>query len=161
MPYAKSGPQDRIAFLIMTDTEMRDMLVEYMGKGFLENIMALFKQEPGLARFIPDMISQENVGVRLGTTALVEELASEHAAILRHAAPGLITLLSNGNPTIRGDAASLLGTIGDASARDPLSALLEDGNAAVREVARIALEELEQGGFRGSVSSIRSTRKTP
>jgi hypothetical protein len=137
------------------------MLVEYMGKGFLENIMALFKQEPGLARFIPDMISQENVGVRLGTTALVEEMAPGHAAILKCAMPGLITLLSNENPTVRGDAASLLGTIGDASARDPLSALLEDENAAVREVARIALEELELGEVRGSVSSSRSARTTP
>lgn len=145
----------------MTDNEMRDMLVEYMGKGFLENIEALFKQEPSLARFIPDMISQENVGVRLGTTALVEELAPDYAAILKHAVPGLITLLSNENPTVRGDAASLLGTIGDASARESLSALLEDENAAVREVARIALEELDEGGVRRNVTSSRSARTTP
>ena len=56
----------------MTDDEMRDMLIEYMGKGFLENIIALFKQEPELARFLPDLLGQENLMVRLGATALVE-----------------------------------------------------------------------------------------
>jgi HEAT repeat protein len=130
----------------MKDDEMRDMLVEYMGKGFLENIIALFRQEPPLARFIPDMISRENLGVRLGTTALVEELAAGRADILRHAVPGLITLLKNENPTIRGDAASLLGTIGDVSAKEHVSDLLNDENPAVRSVARIALEEIEERG---------------
>lgn len=119
------------------------MLIEYMGKGFLENIEALFRQEPQLARFIPAMISDGNVGVRLGTTALVEDLA-ERRDILGHAVPGLLELLTNGNPTVRGDAASLLGTIGDVSVKDRLEMLLHDGNAAVREVARIALEELGQ-----------------
>ncbi len=129
----------------MHDEEMRDMLVEYMGKGFLENIVSLFKQEPALARFIPDMIGQENLGVRLGTTALVEELAAGHTHALRDAVPGLIELLKNANPTVRGDAASLLGTIRDASSRDAVEALLKDGNAAVRDVARIALDEIGPG----------------
>lgn len=129
----------------MTDLEMRDMLVEHMGKGFLENIVALFKQEPPLARYIPDMISQESLGVRLGAAALVEEMAADHAEIMKHAMPGLIRLLKHENPTVRGDAASLLGTIGDVSARESLSALLDDEHAAVRDVVRIALEELEQG----------------
>ncbi len=130
----------------MNDTEMRDMLIEYMGRGFLDNIAALFRQEPELARFIPDMISQENLGVRLGTTALVEELSLGYRPVLRHAVPGLIGLLGNGNPTVRGDAASLLGTIGDRSTKGPLEALLGDPNAAVREVARLALEELGRAG---------------
>lgn len=128
----------------MTDAEMRDMLVEHMGRGFLENIVALIKQEPLLARYVPDMISQENLGVRLGAAALVEELSAGHGDILSHAVPGLIRLLTHENPTVRGDAASLLGTIGDVSARESLSALLDDEHAAVRDVVRIALEEMEQ-----------------
>lgn len=128
----------------MTDNEIRDMLIDYMGRGFLENITALLRQEPDLGRFIPDMVSQENLSVRLGATALVEELADGHREVLRHAVGGLIVLLKHDNPTIRGDAASLLGTIGDVSARGPLTAMLQDGNPAVRDVVQLALEELGQ-----------------
>jgi HEAT repeat protein len=74
----------------------------------------------------------------------VEDLAAGCADILTHAVPGLITLLKNENPTVRGDAASLLGTIGNGSAKEPVSTLLNDENPAVRGVARIALGELEQ-----------------
>lgn len=125
----------------MTDGETLDMLIEYMGKGFIENIAALLRREPDLARFIPDMIRQENLGVRLGTTALVEELVRGRRNVLNGAVPGLIALLESANPTVRGDAASLLGTIGHLSAKQPLQALLQDANDAVRTVARIALEE--------------------
>jgi hypothetical protein len=62
----------------MDDKEMKAMLIEYMGKGFLENIVALFKTDSSLCRFIADMLGDENLRVRLGATALVEELAVDH-----------------------------------------------------------------------------------
>lgn len=130
----------------MDDGAMRLMLIEYMGKGFLENIIALFRQEPELARFIPDLIADEQVVVRLGATALVEELAPAHAPALHAAVPGLIALLRHENPTIRGDAANLLGIIGDPAARGPLRGLLGDGNAAVREIAADAVRDLDRQG---------------
>lgn len=126
----------------MTDAEMKDMLIEYMGKGFLDNIIALFRQDASVYRFIPDMLAAESLQVRLGAVALVEELSREHRAELRSAVPGLIRLLGSESPTIRGDAASVLGTIGDASAKAALEALLHDANAAVREVTRDALAEI-------------------
>ena len=126
----------------MKDDEMRAMLIEFMGKGFLENIVALFKQEPELARFIPDMIGQENIGVRLGTTALVEEMATGYREILGHAVPGLLEMLHEANPTLRGDAAYLLGLIKGPSVREALTRSLQDPNTAVREIATEALKEL-------------------
>jgi hypothetical protein len=123
----------------MNDDAMLAMLIEYMGKGFLENIIALFKQEPELARFIPDMLRQENVGVRLGTTALVEEMAGAHDQVLLRAVPGLIGLLEHENPTVRGDAAYVLGVMRAPAAREPLAALQNDENPAVREIASEAL----------------------
>src|SRR5512139_546761 len=127
----------------MNDDETQAMLIEHMGRGFLENIIALFRQEPELMRFIPAMIADEQVAVRLGTTALVEELAApEHRDRLRAAVPGLVGLLGNENPTIRGDAANLLGLIGDPAADGPLRRLLEDPNAAVREIAGDALRDI-------------------
>lgn len=122
---------------------MKAMLIEYMGKGFLDNIIALFKQDRTLIRFIADMLGDENLRVRLGTVALVEELAAQQENGLRAAVPGLLELLRHSNPTARGDAASVLGTIGDPSTRTALEARLDDGHPGVREAAREALLELE------------------
>ncbi len=121
---------------------MKKMLIEYMGKGFLDNIIALFKQEPSLYRFIPEMLGSDSLHVRIGTVALVEELVKKQPHQLAVAVPGLIELLKHQNPTIRGDAASLLGTIKDLSSRAALEACLEDVHPAVREAARDALREI-------------------
>ena len=127
----------------MLDHEMKAMLIEYMGKGFLENIIALFKQDRSLYRFIADMLGDDNLRVRLGATALVEELVAEHREELREAVPGIIELLRHENPTIRGDAASVLGIIKDPAAINALRVCLHDVHPGVREVARDALSEIE------------------
>jgi HEAT repeat protein len=130
----------------MNDAELHAFLVEYMGKGFLENIIALMKQDPPTARFIPAMLRDEAIVVRLGTTALVEELAKGHRHILSAAVPGLLGLLNDANATVRGDAANVLGIIGERSAISRLRLLEHDANLAVREIAREAVQELESRG---------------
>lgn len=127
----------------MQDNEMKMMLIEYMGKGFLENIIALFKQDSSLYVFIADMLGDEDLRVRLGATALVEELVIEHREELRSAVPRIIELLQHDNPTIRGDAASILGIIKDASAIDALRLCLHDVHPGVREIVRDALAEID------------------
>lgn len=121
---------------------MKAMLIEYMGKGFLDNIIAMFRQDSALFRFVADMLGDGNLRVRLGTVALVEELVAEHGSDLRRAVPGLIELLKHDHPTIRGDAASVLGTIKDRSARAALEACLQDSHPGVREAARDALADI-------------------
>jgi len=122
---------------------MKAMLIEYMGNGFLENIIAMFKQDSALYRFIPDLLGNESLRVRLGATALVEELVIEHRKELSAAVPGTIRLLTQESPTIRGDAASVLGIIKDASAIDALRICLHDDHPGVREIARDALVAIE------------------
>ncbi|OGW33912.1 MAG: hypothetical protein A2010_02705 [Nitrospirae bacterium GWD2_57_9] len=126
----------------MQDEEMKAMLIEYMGRGFLDNIIALFRQDASVYPFIADMLGDESIHVRLGTVALVEELVKDHGQELRAAVPGLIGLLKHENPTIRGDAASVLGTIRDPSAQKALTASLEDAHPGVREAAREALADI-------------------
>ena len=126
----------------MQDHEMKAMLIDYMGKGFLENIIALFKQDSSLYRFIADMLGNEHIRVRLGATALVEELVLEHRSELHAAVPAIIELLKHENPTIRGDAASVLGTIRDRSACEALEACLQDSHPGVREAVKDALSEI-------------------
>ena len=132
----------------MNDEELQTMLIEYMGRGFLENIIAMMKQDGGLLRFIPTMLSDDAIVVRLGTTALVEELAREHRQALVGIVPGLAALLGHESPTIRGDAANALGIIGDPSAFGLLRELCHDANPLVRDIAREAVQEIE-----GSMSS--------
>jgi hypothetical protein len=132
----------------MNDHEMQAMLIEYMGRGFLENIIALMKQDPSAARFIPALLADDAIVVRLGATALVEDLAKEHRQVLGAAVPGLLALLGHENPTIRGDAANVLGIIRDRSARDALARLRDDSNPSVREIARDALAELDAADAR-------------
>lgn len=127
---------------MMNDEEFRAMLIDYMGKGFLENIIALMKQDPLTVRFVPDLLGDEALVVRLGATALVEELVREHRQMLSGAVPGILRLLAHENPTVRGDAANALGIIGDRSAKAGLERLRDDANPAVREIAREALAEL-------------------
>lgn len=129
----------------MNDDELRSLLIEYMGKGFLENILAMMRQDPATIRFIPDLVGDDAIVVRLGATALVEELAREDRQVLGPAVPGLIRLLAHENPTIRGDTVNVLGIIGDRSAREGIRRLLDDTNAAVREIADDALRELDRG----------------
>ncbi len=126
----------------MTDHEMKAMLIEYMGKGFLDNIIALFRQDQSLFPLIADMLADEQYRVRLGTVALVEELAKENGVDLATAVPGIIRLLGHESPTIRGDAAGVLGTIKDRSAIPALQALVGDQHPGVREAARDALREI-------------------
>ncbi len=129
----------------MQDHEMKAMLIDYMGKGFLDNIIALFRQDPTVYRFIADMLGDDNIRVRLGTTALVEELAREYRKELQSAVPGVVALLRHENPTIRGDAASVLGIIRDKSAVGALRECLQDSHPGVQEAARDALAEIEGG----------------
>jgi hypothetical protein len=130
----------------MNDEELRALLIEYMGRGFLENIIAMMKQDAALVRFIPAMLGDDAIVVRLGATALVEELAQEHRRALGGIVPGLASLLGHENPTIRGDAANILGIIGDPSALGPLRDLFRDANFSVRDIAREAVQEIEGRG---------------
>ena len=129
----------------MNDDELRTMLIDYMSKGFLENIIALIKQEPAMARFIPDLAGDDAIMVRLGATALVEELVKGHRQILERAVAGLVKLLDNGNPTIRGDAANILGIIGGRTALEALRNLRADEHPTVRAIVQDILQEIERG----------------
>ncbi len=129
----------------MQDQEVKEMLIDYMGKGFLDNIIALFRQDSTVYRYIGDMLGDDNIRVRLGATALVEELVREHRGELQSAVPGVVALLGHENPTIRGDAAFVLGMIGDEVSAGALRECLQDSHPGVQEAARDALAEIGLG----------------
>src|SRR3972149_9119751 len=123
-------------------SDIKTMIADYMEKGFLENIIDMFKHDRSLYPLIGDLMTDERVRVRLGISALVETLAEKDPDTIVNSIPGIAGLFKGKNPTIRGDAAYLLGIIGHPDALPYLENVLEDENADVREIAREAIEEI-------------------
>lgn len=124
------------------DEELKAMVLDYMEKGFLENIIDMFKHDEGLFPLIIDMIKDERVRVRLGATALVEELIKQKPEQLIRLIPDIAELLKDENPTVRGDGANLLSIINH---KDALSFLLNaenDSDSNVREIVRETIKNI-------------------
>jgi hypothetical protein len=125
--------------------DMKAMIADYMEKGFLENIIDMFKHDRGLYTLIGELMKDGRMRVRLGVSALVEALAKEDTENISGAIHGIAGLLKDENPTLRGDAAYLLGVTGLRDAVPFLVNASEDENASVREIVREAIEEIEGG----------------
>jgi len=119
------------------------MIGDYLEKGFLEHIIDMFKHDNSLYLLTGDLITDERMRVRLGTTALVETLSEQDPNNIRRSISGITALLENDNPTIRGDAAYLLGIIGHGDAIPFLEGALKDERAEVRDIAGEAIEEIK------------------
>ncbi len=96
----------------MNEEDLRTMILDYMQKGFLENIIDMFKHDKNLYPLIVDMIKDERIRVRIGAIALVEDLLKTSKKELTEIIPAISALLNDPNPTIKGDAAYLLEIIG-------------------------------------------------
>ncbi|RJQ56972.1 MAG: HEAT repeat domain-containing protein [Nitrospiraceae bacterium] len=124
---------------------MKKLIADYMENGFLENIIDMFKYDKKLFPLIGDMLEDERSRVRLGAVALVETLMPEHGGDIRTAIPGIAKALKNPGPTIRGDAAYLLGLIGHEEALPFLSDAIDDEHEMVKETVIEAIETIRSG----------------
>ncbi len=125
------------------DNELKAMVLNYMEKGFLENIIDMFKHDEGLFPMIIDMIKDERVRVRLGATALVEELIKLKPEPLIRMIPDIAELLKDENPTVRGDGANLLDIIKHQDVLPFLLSAENDADANVREIVRDAINNIQ------------------
>ncbi|MGD1075275.1 MAG: HEAT repeat domain-containing protein [Thermodesulfovibrionales bacterium] len=131
------------------ESDRKVMIGDYMEKGFLENIIDMFKHDKSLFPLIGDLMTDERMRVRLGIASLVESLAKEDPANLLCAISGIAALLRNENPIIRGDAAYLLGIIGHLDAIPFLKDALGDEHADVRAIARESIQEINSKAASG------------
>ena len=111
-------------------------VADFLEKGLLGNLVTLFRVDPSLYPLLGELLRDESISVRLGTSALVESLAEEDPGNVSQAAGVLLPLLEEGSPTVRGDPAALPG----------LRKRAEDENPDVREAVREALEGIEGKG---------------
>jgi len=128
---------------------MRKLIADYMENGFLDNIVDMFTHDKNLYPVIGELLADERSRVRLGTVALVEILIEKEKDNIVKAIPGIAQVLKNPNPTIRGDAAYLLGIIGHNDSIPFLTEALNDENELVRQTVKESLEEIKK---KGSVS---------
>ncbi len=119
------------------------MIADYMEKGFLENIIDMFRHDRRLYGIVGELIQDERVRVRIGVTALMEELSLLDAHYVRDAVSDLLPLLDHENPVIRGDVSNILGIIADKTVLPFLERRLTDDNPDVRIILKEAIEEIK------------------
>ena len=127
-----------------SDQSLILLIADHMEDGFLENIIDMFRHDRSLYSLTGSLIQDERVRVRIGVTALMEELKKLDATNIFEAVSGLLPLLTHAEPVVRGDAANLLGIIGDKRALPLLEKLSGDENENVRLIAKEAIEEILQ-----------------
>jgi HEAT repeat protein len=108
--------------------------------GHVENIVAMFKQDPSLYSLTGDLLRDERYSVRLGMAVLFEELALASGAALSMAIPSLLPLLQEKSPSLRGEAATLLGIIHTDEVMRHLQPLSHDSDPQVAEIAQDILD---------------------
>jgi HEAT repeat protein len=122
--------------------DMQKMLADYMENGLLDNIIDMFKYDKTLYGHIPGLMTDERLRVRIGTIALLEALANEDAVNRGEAIRYIIPLLQNDNQLIRGDAAYILGMIGDMETIPSLEAILNSDDPNVRTITQEAIQDI-------------------
>ncbi|MCL4456800.1 MAG: HEAT repeat domain-containing protein [Nitrospirae bacterium] len=128
----------------MIDEELKSMILDHMEKGFLENIIDMFKHDESLFPLIIDMLKDERMRVRLGATALVEEMVKLKPESFVNLIPAIAALLKDENSNVRGDGANILGIIGHKDALPFLADVENDADRDVREIAQEAIENIQE-----------------
>jgi isocitrate dehydrogenase kinase/phosphatase len=123
--------------------DMKTMIADYMEKGFLDNIIDMFKYDKSLYMFIGDLLTDERIRVRLGISALIETLKVEDSENITKAISYILLILKHQNPVYRGDTAYLLGVIGRSDTIPFLEEIVKDEDGNVRIIAKEAIEEIK------------------
>jgi len=124
-------------------SDLKTMIADYMEKGFLENIIDMFKHDAGLYAYIGDFMKDERLIVRIGFSALVETLSKEDPENITRGIPSILPLLKHQNSVVRSDAAYFLEMIGHKDALPYLREATHDEDETVRTMAKEAIEEIE------------------
>jgi len=126
--------------------DIRKMIADYMEGGMLDNIIDMFKHDKSLYGYVGELLLDERMRVRIGITALLEALKDEDREGVSSSIPMILPLLKNDSPVARGDAAYLLGIIGNKDVVPHLNELADDEDVNVRTIAREAIYDIRARG---------------
>jgi len=125
----------------VSDKELRTVIADFLEMGYVENIVAMFKQDPRYYRWTGDLLTDERFAVRLGVSVLFEYLVDERPNDVYLALPSLGRALSHKAPWVRGEAVSVLAIIGGDEALALVKTVEHDPAPEVADVARDVLSE--------------------
>lgn len=114
--------------------EMVTVITDFLEMGHVDNIIAMFKQDPSYYILTGQLIQDERFMVRVGVAVLFEELAAIRPDQVELAVPSLVPLLNSQTSYVRGEAANLLGIIGSKDALAAVAQLNNDPDPQVREI---------------------------
>ena len=115
--------------------ELQTVIADFLELGHVENIVAMFRQEPAQLALTGGLLQDERFRVRLGVAVLFEELSAVvPAEVLDGAVPSLQGLATHDAAYVRGDAAHLLATIGTPAALAALNLFRKDADPQVAEI---------------------------
>jgi HEAT repeat protein len=122
---------------------LKKLIADHMEDGYLENIIDMFKHDSSLYTYVGELMTDERLRVRIGVSALIETLREEDPDNVSKAIPSLFPLLKNKDPIRRGDAAYILGMIGNKDAIPFLKEIENDEDENVRTIVKEAIEEIK------------------
>ena len=123
-------------------SDMNKMIADYMENGCLDNIIDMFKHDKSLYGCVRDLMTDERMRVRIGVIALLETLKKEDPENVKKAIPSILPLLKDQNPVARGDAAYLLGLIGNEDTIPFLEEIIDDEDVNVRMISEEAISDI-------------------
>ncbi|HKZ56349.1 MAG TPA: HEAT repeat domain-containing protein [Thermodesulfovibrionales bacterium] len=122
---------------------LKKLIADHMENGFLENIIDMFKHDSILYAYVGELMKDERLRVKIGTSALIETLSVEDPENVYESIPSLLLLLKDQDPICRGDAAYILGMIGNKDAIPFLEKIENDEDENVRTIVKEAIEEIQ------------------
>lgn len=138
-----------------TSQDLKSLIADHMEAGFLDNIIDMFRHDSVLYGLVGELIQDERVRVRMGVTAMMEELKTVDGSNISKAVEPLLPLLDHKEDFVRGDAANLLGIAGGNNVIPHLERALLDENPGVRLIAEEAIGEIRRNLSGGSTPKLR------
>ncbi len=124
----------------VSDEELKKVIADFLEMGHVENIVAMFRQDPLYYDWTGELLLDERFNVRLGLAILFEDLQEIQPDKTHLAIPSLQSLLTHESPLIRGEAVGILGIINTPAALEMITLLQDDASPQVREMVAMALE---------------------
>lgn len=126
----------------VSDAELLSVIKDFLEMGHVENIAAMFYQEPGYLEWTGAILDDERFNVRLGVSVLFEELQARKCTHLVRAVDSLKKLLESDQPLLRGEALSVLAIINGPDLQTIAEKMRGDADPQVREISADILEIL-------------------
>ncbi len=123
--------------------EFTQLLGDDLAAGETDKVTTLFQFNKTLYETVGPLIKDERILTRVGLNMVMDDLVETRPDDVHLALPGLIPLLKDESPTVRGDTADLIGIVGDKSQVAVLQPLLKDPHPQVVEIVQEAIDALE------------------